>query len=111
MHHEHRIIDRDWKRKSSFVFPERFYQNGTYIAFMHRRTLLACAGVALGAGYGGCLGVDQSVDEPTGGNEFSCENGDAGEPIDVEQFPGIDTPPHSIEPQEDGDEWDPHHLG
>lgn len=51
---------------------------------MHRRDLLAGVTAPLVVGASGCIG----------GN--TCEQGDAGEPIDVDEFPGTDTPPHNI---------------
>ena len=72
---------------------------------MDRRKLLACAGVTLGVGLGGCIG------DITEGNEPTCESGDAGEPIDIEQYPGTDTPPHTIQPQENAEAWNDHYLG
>lgn len=62
---------------------------------------------------------DMNADE----EPFTCESGDAGAPIDVEDYPGIDYPPHDIEEQEwekdqdkeeerrRADEWDRHYLG
>ncbi len=72
---------------------------------MHRRALLAGALVGFG-GFSECS--DGNAEE----DDFSCTEGDADKPIDIEAFPGMDTPPHSIEEQDrERDDWNNHYLG
>ncbi len=79
---------------------------------MHRRNFLAYAGATLGTGSGGCFSDDQQTDDDADENEVICETGDAGAPIDVQEFPGVDTPPHSIEEQDhEDDDWNDRYLG
>ena len=76
---------------------------------MNRRTLL---GGMVGAGMlSGCFAGDNPR---TSDEDFACESGDAGEPINIDVLPGVDDPPHDIEDldwEEDEDEWDNYYLG
>ena len=89
---------------------------------MQRRALLAGFG-ASGIGLiAGCLGdtATNPGDDGDSPDRFECDAGDADQPIEIEGFPGIDAPPHTIIPEDriDNDEgtmaggdWNPNYLG
>ena len=90
---------------------------------MDRRRLLGGAVTAISTSLVGCLGNGQVTsaddnersDQGNGADatnaEHTCDTTDAGAPIDIDGYPGIDAPPHDIERPEEGRMADREYLG
>ena len=89
---------------------------------MRRRVLLAGLGASNIGLIAGCLGDTASNpgDDGDTSTGFECETGDANQPIEIDEFPATDEPPHTIIPEDQidtdegtmaGDDWNAEYLG